>query len=283
MALNSVGSSQPPVGLQQTQPPESTDPSSRSTQSTEGDAPPPPPETTPRPMGSPPPPPPPQGSGQVDDETIAMIGELSQYLGPDLLSFSKLLHEIGLEMRKSAREDRESAMVAQMTALGNAADEVRKAALWRMIGGIVGGVSNMAAGAINLRGATQAANILKGGQPPKSGDMEIEMTESGRPPTPPVKSPMEISNEMAPVNQRTQGQSQLASGTGQILGAIFEYVASTHDQAKLEYDRQATLEDQRRQRAGDQVQAMQELLRDIQEKLSQVQQSQIETQGRIVA
>ncbi|MFO1058422.1 MAG: hypothetical protein U1E53_15825 [Dongiaceae bacterium] len=59
-------------------------------------------------------------------------------------------------------------------------------------------------------------------------------------------------------------------------------MASTHDAAKLEYDRQATLADQARQRANDQNQAMETMLRDIMEKLGQVQRGQSETEGKIV-
>ena len=280
MALT-IGGNPPQGGPQQTRRPDGDDiaPKPR-TRIGDGDAPPPPAPPPVRSMGAPPPPKPPL-SNTIPDDTAQKVGNLQLTLKDDMLQFSKLFLEIGRELRKFAREDRDANAVSQMTALGNAAQEVREAGLMRMIGAMVNAASNIASGAANMRGAAQQANVLKGANKPQ-GDRDIEMTEMGRPRTPPGKDQQQIANELAPINTRTQGQSQLATGVGGMIAAAFEYSASLHDAAKLEYDRQATLADQARLRANDQNQAMETMIRDIMEKLGQVQRGQSETEGKIV-
>jgi hypothetical protein len=221
-------------------------------------------------------------SDKVPDDTAAKLQGLMVTLKDDMLQFSKLFLEIGRELRKFAREERDAATVSQMTALGNAAQEVREAALLRMFAGMVNALGNIASGAINVGGSIQSANVLKGASKPQS-DTEIEMTEFGKPPpTPPGKSPTEISNELSPINSGTQGKAQLATGITGIIASGLEYAAGLHDAKKLDFDRQATLDDQVRQRADQAQRDMQDLLRQIMDLLGQVQRGQSETEGKIV-
>ncbi|MFO1058423.1 MAG: hypothetical protein U1E53_15830 [Dongiaceae bacterium] len=179
MALT-IGGNPPLGGPQQTRGPDGDDiaPKPR-TRIGDGDAPPPPAPPPVRSMGAPPPPSPPR-SEKIPDDTALKVADLQLTLKDDMLQFSKLFLEIGRELRKFAREDRDANAVAQMTALGNAAQEVREAATMRMVAALVNAAGNIASGAVNLRAASQGPSYSRSAKP--ASDREIEMTESGRSP-----------------------------------------------------------------------------------------------------
>src|SRR5262249_17237515 len=130
--------------------------------------------------------PPPRNDPSTWQDFGQSMSELERHIQTDVYSSMKLFHEIGLQMRKSAREERESSTLGRMDRMGEAANKVREAASWRMAAGIVGGSFTIAGGITNIAGGVQSAK------------MQADLRGQGA-------SETEISNRLAPLSSKTQG------------------------------------------------------------------------------
>ncbi|MDH5857329.1 type III secretion system translocon subunit SctB [Lampropedia aestuarii] len=78
-----------------------------------------------------------------------------------------------------------------------------------------------------------------------------------------------------------QGAAQTIGATGGLVSSITEFTASQHDARKAELEAQASAHDAAAQQANDVMQQMQDIIRDIRDKLGAMEQSSLETNRSI--
>jgi len=232
------------------------------------------------PMGAiaPPPPPPvpdgletnpdqpPPGAGAPPGDVRAALANLSSdQVQADMYALMALMQQLAQQQRNSAREMRNSEMQAQISTLQSAAQEIRNAAADRLTGAILSGVMQMAAGAMQIGGAamsfSRTSDALKDF---KSGGMTDQQLSGAL-------------GKASAFSTGGDGASKVAGAAGQMLNAVMEQQAAGHDAHKAELEAGAKAHEAQVQQAGDVMQQMMDVIRDIRDKLSSIEQSRIET------
>ena len=226
---------------------------------------------------TPPPPPPPEGletnpdqpppgaGAPPGDVRAALTNLSSDQVQADMYALMALMQQLAQQQRNSAREMRNSEMQAQISTLQSAAQEIRNAAADRLTGAILSGVMQMAAGAMQIGGAamsfSRTSDALKDF---KSGGMTDQQLSGAL-------------GKASAFSTGGDGASKVAGAAGQMLNAVMEQQAAGHDAHKAELEAGAKAHEAQVQQAGDVMQQMMDVIRDIRDKLSSIEQSRIET------
>lgn len=183
--------------------------------------------------------------GNVSDTVKTLQGLGATDVAGDIYAVMALFQKMAQEQRNSAREVRTSEMTAQVQSLFSAADEIRNAAQDRFVGAVVAGAMQIAGGVAQagLAGSSFGKDAVKAGA----------LTGTG------------------------QGVSQAFGGIGSIVNASQELKAAGHDAKKAELEATAKVHESASQQAGDLMQQMMDVIRDVRDKLGAIEQSRVET------
>ncbi|WP_142848241.1 type III secretion system translocon subunit SctB [Telmatospirillum sp. J64-1] len=193
----------------------------------------------------------PNGKSTASDELNTKLDSLSNHVAGDIFTMMALFQKLGQEMRTAAREERLAETQIQMQALGDAANKMREAAQARLTGAIIQGTMQIAGGIAQGMGAMAA-----GGAKTDSA-AQINM-------------------------QQGRAASEVFNGIGAIANGICQFQASLADADKADLDKLATLHGAKRDQAQEMMQAMRDLIKDIQDKLAAIEQSSHDTNKSIV-
>jgi len=115
-------------------------------------------------------PPPNNPRGASHDKIVAKLDGLVSNLHVDIGAVMKLMFEMSRNARQAAREERQANLDMRMSSLSDAAQKLREAAAERWKAGLVSGITQIGAGAVQgvggvvqLRGAAAAAATDKAG------------------------------------------------------------------------------------------------------------------------
>ncbi len=161
----------------------------------------------------------------------------------DIFTVLELLHEVGVQGRRRARETRAVEYDAAKQEILNQAGEVRKAAIYTLAAGVVSGTAKIAAGAVAIGGS------FSGGSAAQASTR---------------------------LQQATQA-SQLVSASGDIIAGGFNFQASEHQARQKEHEAFQKEHDNAAQSASEWMQLQQDLLKTVQSKLDEIIRTWFET------
>lgn len=206
-------------------------------------------------------PPPPAKPGS--SEALDKLSQLnSPQVSADLFAVMELFQKMSQQMRDSGRTERMSARSDQMAAMQSAADKMKDAAAQRLTSAIVQGAFQIAGGI--AQGGIAGTGIPKD---KKSGG-DVEKT---------APKPDSIRDGKADLIK--------AMTTGQALGGIgsasVNYQAQRSDAEKKEMEAQSKISETSAQHANEMMQQMMDVIRDVRDKLSSIQQAATEANRSI--
>lgn len=177
-------------------------------------------------------------------ECLPNLQSLQSSMSVDIYAVMAMAQKTAQEMRDANRELRASSLNAQVSELLSAADDMDKAAKFRLAAGIVQGFMKAAAGA-----ATIGFNATAKGS-------EIDRREH---------------------SAKGDGVSLGMQGLGDIAAAALNYEASKADADVKRHEAKAKLHESAQAEANDMMQQMMDVIRDVRDKVSAIDQSRIET------
>ncbi|MGN6580389.1 MAG: type III secretion system translocon subunit SctB [Bordetella sp.] len=246
----------------------------------------------------------------------AMKNLNSETMATDIYSVMALIQKLAQEQRNSARAIRDSNLEQQVSQMKSAADEIRNAAQDRFVGAVVAGAMQIAGGVVQMgsavasgiKSAQAASKLTEANQASKSAvnaqndimelrqnskglvDKELRQEFSQRIGDLKKQSNLDTANANFLKSQADdlstkagnrqafgQGASGLLGGIGGIVNASQERKASEHDAKKSELETSAKISDTNMQQANDFMQQMMDMIRDVRDKLSAIEQSNVET------
>ncbi|OZI46668.1 type III secretion system translocon subunit SctB [Bordetella genomosp. 5] len=218
--------------------------------------------------------PPSIGAGSPPDAAKA-LGSLEQNVQADIYAMMTLFQKLAQEQRNSARADRAAAMDAQVQTLMSAADAIRDAAAERFKGAMVAGAFQIIGGAMQVAaGAGAVGASLK----------SVNMTTTSSPLTAAqTKFQTGLDGFAANASGLGQGASGIAGGIGSMAQAGFDRAAGAKDAERAELEASAKVFESGVQQANDLMQQMMDVIRDVREKLSAMEQSRVETNRGIAS
>ncbi|SAI25260.1 outer protein D [Bordetella ansorpii] len=224
-------------------------------------------------------------------------------LGTDIYSVMALFQKCAQEQRDAARQVRDADLSAQVATLKNAAQEIRNAAQERMVGAIVQGAFQIAAGAVQMGAGIasgiqgvkaasqqhQSAMMSKEAVLDKQASVGDGLTDTQR--TAYQNSAEAFTargkefdaqaavhtNRSQVLNASGMASGQILGGIGTIVNATQERKAAEHDAKRSELEAQAKVQEDSSQKANELMQQMMDVIRDVRDKLSSIDQSRLET------
>lgn len=224
-------------------------------------------------------------------------------LGTDIYAVMALFQKCAQEQRDAARQVRDADLSAQVATLKSAAQEIRNAAQDRMVGAIVQGAFQIAAGAVQM-----GAGIASGMQGLKAAKLQgeaadlkmdaaltkeaamsdgLSATDSGKLSATSDKISAHAqaleataavhTNRSQVLNASGMASGQVLGGIGTIVNATQERKAAEHDAKRAELEAQAKVQEDSSQKANELMQQMMDVIRDVRDKLSSIDQSRLET------
>ncbi len=236
----------------------------------------------------------PRMSQQLDTEAMVLDSLDDSQVSADIYTYMALFQKMAQQMRNTAREQRTAEFQGQISSLQSAAEKMKEAAGQRFAAAIVQGVTQIASGLVQAGMSTAAAaKTIKGAQMEMQGKnalAELKAFEGNTDVLPPKMgaSLTQSANQMIRDGQVAgargglwQGYAQAGSGiTGGIGGLVaagFNHKADLLDADKTNLETQAKMHETAVQHANDMMQQMMDVIRDVRDKLSSIQQSQVET------
>ena len=226
----------------------------------------------------------------AQSQALGSLGGLSDsQVTADIYTFMALFQKLAQTMRDNARMDRSAQMQSQVTALKDAAGQMRESAALRFAGGIVSGAMQIAGGAAQMGlSAASAAQTIKGAQiDAKASNLQSEMSQSNLGAnlkadlTKQVNAMKTESATATATGAKLQGNGMamgsMTGGLGGIASSAFEFAASESDAKKAELDAMAKVAETGVQHANDTMQQMMDVIRDMRDKIQSIQQAAIET------
>jgi len=213
----------------------------------------------------------------------------------DIFSFMALFQKLAQQARDTARTQRTSDMQAQVSSLQNAAEKMKDAAAERLTAAIVQGSMQIAGGVMQMGlSGMSAKQTIKGAQMEAAGGNNMaqisKMDAQGKFAADPVSkaqfttasnNQIAAGKELGAVGTKYQGYAQasgsISGGLGGIIGASFTHKADLLEADKMNLETQAKVAETGVQHANDMMQQMMDVIRDVREKLSSIQQASIET------
>lgn len=227
------------------------------------------------------------------DGIIAHLGSLSEDgVSADIYSFMALFQKIAQEMRNTARTERNTELQAQVTALQNAAEQMKTAAAFRFAAGMVQGAFQVAGGVTQMTmGAISAGSALKGASLDSKGNQQVfqakvqttnpdrvALNQAGNTN---IELGKAYSTHASTMQSSGQAVGTMAGGIGGMIASGLNYGADMADARRSEFETQAKVHETAVQHANDMMQQMMDVIRDVRDKLSSIQQAQIETNRSI--
>lgn len=215
--------------------------------------------------------------GQPKSEQIS--AHLSSFsdtqVSADIFSFMALFQTMAQQMRDTARAQRTTDMQTQVSALQNAAEKMKDAAAERLTAAIVQGSMQIAGGVMQAgMSAASVSSTVKGAKldsqanamSPKAAAMTGAKADAAK----------LTATGQAQMNF-AQASGSVSAGLGGIIGASFTHKADLLDADKMSLETQAKVAETGVQHANDMMQQMMDVIRDVRDKLSSIQQASIET------
>lgn len=226
----------------------------------------------------------------TQSQALSSLGGLSDsQVNADIYAFMALFQKLAQTMRDNARLDRSAQMQSQVTALKDAAGQMRESAALRFAGGIVSGALQVAGGAAQMgMSAASAAQTIKGAQiDAKASNLQSEMNQSNLGAnlkadlTKQVSAMKTESATATAAGAKLHGygmaMGSMTGGLGGVVSSAFELAAGESDAQKAELDAKAKVAETGVQHANDLMQQMMDVIRDVRDKLQSIQQAGIET------
>ncbi len=161
----------------------------------------------------------------------------------DIFAVLELLHEMGVQGRRTARETRAMEYDAAKKEVLNQASEMRKAAVYTLAAGVASGTMKIAAGAVSIGGS------MSGG-----------------------------SAQQASVRMQQSAQaSQMVSGVGDLVASGLNYQAAEHSAKQKEHEAFQKTHDNAAQSSSEWMQLQQDMVKTAQSKMDEIIRTWFET------
>lgn len=193
----------------------------------------------------------------------------------DIFAFMALFQKLAQQMRDTARTQRTTDMQAQVSSLQNAAEKMKDAAAERLTAAVVQGAMQIAGGVMQVGlSAASISNTVKGA---KMGAEADAMSPKAAVMTGAKADAAKLTATGQAQVSYAQASGGITAGLGGIIGASFTHKADLLDADKMNLETQAKVAETGVQHANDMMQQMMDVIRDVREKLSSIQQASIET------
>ena len=179
----------------------------------------------------------------------------------DIYSVMALFQQFAQEVRSLARETRTAEVQAQVMTLKSAAEQITNAAEDRYWSAMIQG------GAQILGGLTSVGMGFAGGGMGLRGIKMGGGTEAGK--------RMELWSGM--FSYSAQGAGGIVTGSGTLMSAGKDQNAAAHEAERAELEANSRVHEQGVQQANEWLQQMMDVIRDVREKLSTIDQARSET------
>ncbi len=213
-------------------------------------------------------------------------------MGDAITAVMTVLHEIGVEQRKAAKEVRKTEQDAQVESIQDQAAKIRDAAAFALAAGLASGISTMASGAMSLVGTSlagaklsQTAKIINNPETPGKitamGSDGTIVREPGQLSTSQQSTVGYLNARADVIRGGWQAGGQLLSGMGEVIKAGFDY-ASKRAEADAKMIEAETAQHQYAAQSADEVvQAARELVNDVRQKLGELLQARGQIESKI--
>ena len=178
----------------------------------------------------------------------------------DIFAVLELLHEMSVQSRRTAKETRSLEYDAAKQEILNQADEMKKAAVHRLIGGVVSGVAKIAAGAISGAGAMAGAKAKTIAGADATAQSQAQSAALQR------------------SMQSATAVSQAVGATGDVTAAGFNYQAAVHDASQKEHEAYQKTHENAAQAESEWMQLQQDMVKTVQSKMDEIIRTTFETQ-----
>lgn len=185
------------------------------------------------------------------------VGKLQDTVKMDIFIMMALFHQIGDELKQSAREHRLAQKDIQIQELQNAADKMRSAAELAMWAGICSGITQVVSGISSMIGGIGG---VVGGAKGTDGAMAVGKGWG----------------------EAWGGFGKLTEGGGQIGSSILNYYAEMERAQQKEHEANATKAEALSQQENEMMQEMSELIKKIRDMLQSIEQSNMDTMKNIL-
>ena len=209
----------------------------------------------------------------------------NEVMGADMQSFMMLFQKLAQTMRNSARMDRTAEMQSQVSALTNAADQMKAAAGLRLAAGIAQGAMQIAGGIVQVGAGAASAGMSVAGAGATMKGMNANIGSAG------VSGTVSGNALLAQGTKLGAGASMagavggaaggIAGGIGGSIGAGLNYAAELKEVEKTKLEVKAKVHETAVQHANETMQTMQEIIRDVRDKLQSMSQAALETNRSI--
>ena len=222
-------------------------------------------------------------------KSLAAMGD--SQVQADIYSFMALFQKLAQTMRDSARSQRDTELRGQVSALMSAADQMKESAQSRYEAGMAQGISQVVGGVAQLgmssvamyqgvkgaaatnTGGDQIANAKAAGAKGMVG-VEQSLSVQGNAS---LAAGSRATTYSATASGVGQGLGGIASGAGQIIAAGKQKDADLKDAEKAKTEAIAKQHETAAQHAGDMMQQMMDIIRDVRDKLQSMEQAAVET------
>jgi hypothetical protein len=178
----------------------------------------------------------------------------------DMNSIAKLFQEMAQETRNSARETRGAEMSAQIESVKGVADDMRAAAEHRMQAASMAGTTLIAGGAMSLGGAglKEAHSMSEKSSALGGASQELAGGKTAH-----------LSNDIG------HAQTGMVNSIGTLVSASVDHRQTDIEARRLEAN--SAVHGNAVTQANDIMQQMQNVIKDVRDKLSTIEQSRLET------
>ena len=179
-------------------------------------------------------------------DALANLQKAAADLATDIISLMAIFQKFAILMRKVGREQRASELTGQIAVLNLAADKMKEAADKRLTAAIVEGAIGIVSGLIQVGGNLK-----------------------------------QLSTGVEAYGKIGSGIGDTLNSVGKIVTASLKHEAELMDAEKAKLDAKAKEDEAGVQRANELMQSALEIIRDMQEKIQAIQQSQTESNRSI--
>lgn len=218
-------------------------------------------------------------AGALSSLNNIINGQQTNAMLADIFAVMQLFHEIGVQQRASGREARMAARDLQLSEIANQVEDLKKAAMVAMAMGILSGALQIAGGAIQLGFAGSAAKGL--GDASKASTAAAKTGDAAKISEAASKA-AEASKNADILIGKGQGWSGIMGGSGGIMNAIGQGASGHLNAEATKHQGEATKADAAAQTENDFINAMRDLIRDVQEKLQSILASEADTMKSIL-
>lgn len=258
------------------------------------------------------------GESTVPEGLGAKLGQIAE--ATDIYSIMALFQNVAQQARNASRVERQAELQNRVNALSDAASKMRVAACLRLGAGLVTSAAQILTGGLQIAGSSMSmaklGNATKGasdaaskaaGAAAKSAEAATKAAESASKTAGAAnkaasaatkaadaatqaadaasKAAEAAANTTAKVtaaNQGLQGLTEVIKSLGSAGASGLEFGAQLADAGKADAERDATLAQSKYEGANEVMQQMRDLIRDVQAKLTDIEQSAHDTRKQIL-